>query len=188
MAYAQTNPASSVAPAATNRVAVVNLRQVYENLDEKAEADQKLEKARGDFAREAEKRKGEVQSLAAEVAHPTMFKAGSPEQLKLQDELLEKTGDLQTYTQVCEQKLFIQLRTQTLGLRRKMDEAIAAHAREKGIVLVLVADELPLAAARSPQELEELPTMRKLAYFSEGYDITRAVVQRMNGEYGGQRR
>jgi hypothetical protein len=101
----------------------------------------------------------------------------------MQDELLEKSMNLQAYTQASQQKLFLELRLKTAYIYRKMNETIESYCQANGIALVFVADNLNLNDVKTQQELQARVSLRKLVYFHPAFDITRAIRERMNTDY-----
>jgi Skp family chaperone for outer membrane proteins len=165
------------------KLAVVNIVHLFDSLDQKADADGEITKTRNAIAEKTRKMTDEVTKLDNELKDPKLFAAGSAEYKKMQDDLLQKSMELQVYTQVSQQQLFLELRLKTMELYNKMNAAIEAHAKANGIALVFVTDDLNLTNTRSQQELQAMVSMRKVVYAHPNFDITNAIIERMNTDY-----
>jgi len=182
VAMGQTTPGAGSAPP-PNKLAVVNLVQLFDSLDEQADAQRDIENQKNGYTREIDKRKSEIDRLTADLDNPSLFNKESAEYRKMQDDMLEKSMALQAYTQASQQKLFLDLRLKTASIYRKMNEAIAAYSQANGIALVFVSDDLNLNDVKTQQELQARVSLRKLVYFHPAFDITRAIKERMNTDY-----
>ena len=111
------------------KLAVVNIVHLFDSLDQKADADGEITKTRNAIAEKTRKMTDEVTKLDNELKDPKLFAAGSAEYKKMQDDLLQKSMELQVYTQVSQQQLFLELRLKTMELYNKMNAAIEAHFR-----------------------------------------------------------
>jgi Skp family chaperone for outer membrane proteins len=183
IALGQTAPTTPATKSpGTAILAVVSLQQIYDGLDEKRDADRDLESLRQTLTKDLDARKAEIEKLSATLDHPP-FKADSPELLKLQDDLLDKSAALQTATQVDQQKLSLEARRRVLLIHRHINDTIAAYAQSANIAVVLITDEPDPTTARTGQDLQIMMVARKIAYVQPPYDITRTLKERMNTSY-----
>ena len=111
------------------------------------------------------------------------FKRGTPEYRKAQDDLLRTATELQVDQQVNQQKLFMELRLRTADLYRKINDAVEAYSQANGIALVFVADNPSVEGARTQEQLQAMVTVRKILYAHPSFDITKAILNKMNTEY-----
>jgi outer membrane protein len=189
VAAAAMSPASSrgqAAPAAANppptKLAVVNIVRLFEDLLEKSAADASIDKMRREFADQAQKQQKTIEDLQKQFENPP-FKTNSPEYKAMQDDLLMKGMQLQSFSQFAQNKLFMERRIRTADIYSKMNAAVEEYAKANGIALVFVADDLNVGAAKTEEQLQAMVTLRKLVYFHPSFDITVAIRNKMNGEY-----
>jgi Skp family chaperone for outer membrane proteins len=71
----------------------------------------------------------------------------------------------------------------TKGLYKKINDAVAEYARVNGIGLVLIADNAEMEKIQTPEVLQALVSTRKVLYYDGSYDITAAVLTKMNTEF-----
>jgi len=178
----QTPPAASTPP--PTKLAVVNIVNLFDALDEKTAAETRVDQMRRTLEKESQTMQQEVDQLSKEVDNPVVFKKGSPEHKKLQDELLEKTTRWKVHDEMAQAKLTLELRSIPLDIYRKMSDAIRDYSAANGIALVFVADDTnSLSSARTQQELMAMITMRKVVYFHPTFDITPSIIAKMNTQY-----
>jgi Skp family chaperone for outer membrane proteins len=178
MASAQTTP-----PQAPTRIAVINTAHMLAGLDEMTDAQRAIDAMRVTAQKEIDRRKAEIDHLSADLDNPNLYKKDSAEFRKLQDDLLQKSLDLQSFTQFSQQKLFMELRLRTLLVTRKMDDSLAAYSQYHGYAVVLTTQDIALDKARTQQELESTLMARRVAYLHPTADITSALLQEMNTDY-----
>ncbi|HVT79371.1 MAG TPA: OmpH family outer membrane protein [Phycisphaerae bacterium] len=181
LTHAQTAPAGAAPP--PTKLAVVNIVDLFDHLDEKAAADAEIDKMRTQFAAESLKRQKEIEDLQKNLGDHPIFKPGSEEYKQQQDDLLQKTMQLQAYGQYAQNKLFLELRIRTADLYSKINKAVADYSQANGIALVFVADDLNVSAAKSQEQLQAMVTLRKLIYFHPNFDITMSIRNKMNADY-----
>lgn len=173
-------------PAAANppptKLAVVNIVRLFEDLLEKSAADASIDKMRREFADQAQKQQKAIEDLQKTLENPP-FKTNSPEYKALQDDLLMKGMQLQSFSQFAQNKLFMERRIRTADIYSKMNAAVEDYAKTNGIALVFVADDLSVGAAKTEEQLQAMVTLRKLVYFHTSFDITVAIRNKMNAEY-----
>jgi Skp family chaperone for outer membrane proteins len=173
-------PAPDAVP---SKLAVVNIVELFDSLDEQRDAQRDIENMKNTFAKEVDKRKTELERLEKDLQDPSGIRPESAEFRRMQDELLEKSMNLQAYTQASQQKLFLELRLKTAYIYRKMNDTIERYCQQNGIALVFVADTMNLGDVKTQQELQARVSLRKLVYFHPRYDITRAIREQMNPDF-----
>ena len=176
--------ASRPAPAATapppTKLAVVNIVNLFGGLREKEVGDADIDKMKSDFEAQGLKLKKEAEDLDKQL--PALA-AGSEDYQKVQDALLKKTMEYQTFGNFAQQKLFIELRVRTAAIYRKINDAVAKYAAANGIALVFVADNSNMEKATTQEMLMGMITTRKVLYYHPDFDITNTIKQLMNTEY-----
>lgn len=185
-ATAQTPAASP--PGAQNppptRIAVVNLAQVFDKLDEQTANQAELDKITQQLNTEQTRRKDELTKLSNDLASGNaMFKPGSDEYKKAQDDALQKSMELEAFSNMAQQKIAIETRDRMIRLYNHIHDAAAQYCKANGIALLLVQDEANLTNAKTPQDLLGRITNVKVMYADPGFDITQKLVAQMNANY-----
>jgi len=178
-----TTSAQTAPPASPTRIAVINTAHLLSSLDEMADAQRAIEAMRSAAQKEIDRRKAEIERLSADLDNPNLYKRDSPEFRKLQEDLLQKSLDLQSFTQFSQQKLFMELRLRTLLVTRKIDDALATYAQSHNIAAVFTTQDISLDKTRTQQDLESALLMRKVAYLHPTADLTRPLLEQMNTDY-----
>jgi Skp family chaperone for outer membrane proteins len=166
-----------------SKLAVVNIVDLFANLDEQRDAQRDIEGLKNNYAKEVDKRKTELEKLERDLQDPNLINRESAEYRKMQDDLLEKSMNLQAYTQASQQKLLMEVRIKTAYIYKKINQTIEAYAQANGIALVFVADNIDLNDVKTQQDLQDRIGRRKLLYAHPAFDITRAIRERMNTDY-----
>lgn len=182
-AMAMGQAAPGTANPVPSKLAVVNIVELFDSLDEQRDAQRDIENMKNTFAKEVDKRKQELERLERDLQDPNLINRESAEFRKMQDDLLEKSMNLQAYTQASQQKLFMELRLKTAYIYKKMNDTIDQYSQSNGIALVFVTDNLNLNDVKTQQELQARVSLRKLVYAHPAFDITRAIRERMNTDY-----
>jgi len=102
--------AQTTAPAPPTRIAVINTAHLLASLDEMTDAYKAIEAMKAAATKEIDQRKAQIDRLGADLDNPSLYRRDSAEFRKLQEELLQKSLDLQSFTQFSQQKLFMELR------------------------------------------------------------------------------
>jgi Skp family chaperone for outer membrane proteins len=180
-------PAAAVpaAPATTKlpptKLAVVNIVELFENLKEKTAADDAIETMKKNFEQESRKKQSDL-DLAADNLDKT-YKRGTDAYRKAQEDLMRRKAQKDTEDRVNQELLFVELRVRTADLYRKINEAVAAYAQANGIALVFVADNPNVEGVRTQEQLQAMVTVRKVLYADPSFDITKAILTKMNTEF-----
>jgi len=96
------------------------------------------------------------------------------------DKAMKKGLELQNFSSYMEQKLTMEQRVRTAALYKKINDAVATYAKTNNVSLVIVTDKDDMHDARTPQELQQRITLRKVIYADEKLDITRTIIENMN--------
>jgi Skp family chaperone for outer membrane proteins len=172
-------PAAAPAPVPT-KLAVVNLVTLFTDLDEKKAADAEIEKMKNDLEAQGTKFKKEMEDLDKQLQ---LLSPGKEDYQAIQDTLLKKTMEFQSFGNFAQTKLSIELRIRTAGLYRKINDAVAKYAASHDIALVFVADNANVEKATSQEVLMNIINSRKLLFADSNYDITSKIRQAMNIEF-----
>jgi Skp family chaperone for outer membrane proteins len=160
-------------------VAVVDLKALLENLDERTEREADVTRERERLQQEAEQRRQEIQQLRNDL---DVLKPGTEKQAQLQKTAIE----LNVWTQYQQQKVNRETGLMIEDLYRKCLDAIGRTADDLGYDAVLFKEGSPDFNYENPQQLSTQIQVRKLLWSSDEVDITAAVAQRMNNAYNNQ--
>ncbi len=171
--------ATGSTPAPT-RVATINVVRVFDSLNEKKSADADLEVLGKNLDATRQKLEKELTDLRDQLKD---YKPDSDMFKDTNENMLKKAMELRAHTEYMEQKLQLEQRLRTGQVYRHIIQAIDAYSKQNGIIMVLVADDIDISASRSQQELLAKIAMRKVIYAHESLDITKPLIEKMNGEY-----
>jgi len=171
----------SSAPAANDpppvRIAVVNIVKIFNALDAKKSGDAEIERLGKQLTDERKAKEDELEKMRSELND---LAQDSQDYKDLSEKMLRKAVDLQGFSRYIEQKLLLETRVRTAAIYKSMNSAIADFSRANGIGLVLAVDDPDLSTARTQEELLSKITVRKVIYYHESFDITKAVIEKMN--------
>src|SRR6185295_16200837 len=139
-AIARGQTPAAVAPAGPppTKLAVVNIVELFDKLDEKAAADAEIDTMKKAYE-QADRTWQTKIDLAIENLDKT-FRRGTAEFRVKQEEILAMQVQQELERQVNQKKLFLELRLRTADLYNRINEAVAAYSVANGIALVFVAD------------------------------------------------
>jgi len=170
---------AAAAPPPT-RIAVVNIVDLFDGLLEKANADTEIDNMKKKFDDDGRKQQAALETLQESLKS---YNPNSPQYKQTQDDLLQKSIALQTFSQFAQQKLLLELRIRTAALYKEINDAVADYAQANGIAMVFVADNINLEAARSQEQLQAMVTIRKVLYVHPTFDITTQIKQKLNAQF-----
>jgi Skp family chaperone for outer membrane proteins len=177
-------PAQAAPSPAPTRIAVINLAQVFDKLDEQAANTAQLDKITAQLNDEQSKRKDELTKLSGELSSPNYpFKPGSDEYKKAQDNVLQKSMELEAFSNMAQQKIALETRDRMIRLYTHIQDAVNQYCKANGIALLLVQDDANLSSAKTPQDLLGRIMNRKVIYADPGFDITQKLIAQMNADY-----
>lgn len=174
----------SAAPAAAQKVGVVDLLRLYQNCKMAEEMMADLEAQRQEMEREIDdhqKRINEMTNL-----RELDFKAGSPEALRLTEDILKLEFDLEAYRGYKTQYLLLRHMQYTQQIYNAILREIRDYARENGFELILSLDPLNLEGSRSPQESVARIAQKKVLYRAESIDLTEIILHRLDQRSQGE--
>ncbi|MEM6332465.1 MAG: OmpH family outer membrane protein [Planctomycetota bacterium] len=161
--------------AGADRVAVVDLREVLENLNERTEIEARARiDAQGAEAERA-RRVREIESLRGEL---NMLASGSDARRAKEDEIVLRQAELQAYATVQGNKLQRDQGEAIQALRTKMEQAVQDVAEEQGIDIVFTrAIQVTIPGPDGRPRSVPAP---QVVWAADSADITAQVIDRMN--------
>jgi Skp family chaperone for outer membrane proteins len=165
-------------------IAVVNVNRVLD-------ASKEWEDTKLRLAAAAERRKTEIDKIAAEVATLRQkieaAPRGSPDRHRMAGELVERGAQQEVREKVAIQLSDLEAGPEVWGLYLRMNDAIKQIATQQGIDLV-ISDDSPLPNIQEGRQLSasnvtQLTTNRQVLFAGSRIDITDQVVTVLNNQY-----
>jgi len=161
------------------RIAIVSVREVFDNCAFKTETEKNL-------SAEGDKRFGDIKKLEQDIDADknalTKLKEESPEYMMALKAVMMKQAQLEAEKDFYQQDLTLKEMHGKEIIYRKILEAIAEVAKEKGYNMILNRDDNYLnqpessPAAQNPTDLILTTKTHKLLYYDKDYDITQDVL------------
>ncbi len=170
-------------PATHNAMAVINISKVFTSLNEKLHDDSDIDAMAKKINDEKAKRDTELDNLKQQLQGNTLFKEDSPEFLKMQDDALQKSMEMDAFLKVSQAKLLMEQRLRTVQIYKAINDAVKRYAEDNGIGIVLVSDEVDFSNVPTTEAVQQKIALRKVMYSHPDFDITQKVIEKMNGEY-----
>jgi len=166
-------------------VATVNLAQVLEGLDERAQAERDLEAMRNRFRDQDEQKQAELKAMEQELEDLV-----DPETRKQRREELElKQLEYLAWRQVKVNQMDVERSLRLQSLYRKITEAIEQQSQAEGYDLVLVDDSSndfsfnPESRMSREDQIRQQIIGRRMLYGTETIDLTEELIVRMNNAF-----
>ncbi len=167
------------------RIAIVSVRELFDNSEFKATTEKEL-------GEEGEKRFAEIkkveQEIEAEKNALTKLKEDSSEYMAALKNIMIKQSQLDAEKEFYQQDLTIKEMRGKEEIYRKILEAIAEVAKEKGFNMILNRDDNYLnqpessPPAKNPTDMILTTKTHKLLYYDKQYDITQDVLIALNNK------
>jgi len=155
-------------------VAVINLDQVFNNYRKHAERLAPIREGVKELDESVQVRTVEMETTANQLRKAT---PGSPEQLRLQGQLVKLQNELRIFVDQERQKLQKQEAGVLVATGRDVDELIKRLCKERGIKLVLRQYNPPADNQPLPEVIKNL---NRDVLYSDGLDITEDVIKALN--------
>jgi Skp family chaperone for outer membrane proteins len=170
--------AAEKAPATKSslKIAVVNLREIFQKNTLNDEFKTKLEQEGAKATQEVDAASKQVEALKAQMKTRTV---GSNDYLSLMSQALEQQGIVQAKKEYYQQYMDARQQRFTEDLYTKIKEIIADYAAKNNVDLVLVKDDIQFPAA-SPNDLMLALSTRKVLYSAPEMDITDTILAAVN--------
>lgn len=167
------------APTAPAVIATVDLERVFQGLDERKAADDRLTKLAGELDRKGQEKRKEVNLLSEDLE---LFAPGTPQFQQTSAELAEKGYRLKAYLDFAVRKLdAAKSRTLHELYEDRIKPVVAEIAQENGYDLVVVDDSIVgLPTDASESEMMRQISARRLLWSNPLMDITDDIIARMN--------
>jgi Skp family chaperone for outer membrane proteins len=175
MSY-NSNAAEKAPAKGSLKIAVVNLREIFQKNSLNEDFKVKLEEEGKKAMQEVDASSKQVEALKAQMKTRT---SGSKDYLALMQQALEQQGILQAKKEYYQQYIDARQQRFTEELYVKIKELVADHAAKNGFDLVLVKDDIQFPAA-TPNDLMLALSTRKVLYSTPEMDITETILAEVN--------
>ncbi|MEM9252045.1 MAG: OmpH family outer membrane protein [Planctomycetota bacterium] len=162
-----------------DRIAVVDLRSVLERLDERQAVEAKARQAQQAAEAERATRLQEIESLRRDL----LMLDGDARRAK-EDEVVLRQAELEAFLKVQQNKMQRDAAAMIEGMRDKMEAAVEAVAKERGIQLVMTRS-IQVTLPGPDGRPRQVPAPQ-VVWVAPEADITDAVIDRMNAEFARQ--
>jgi len=168
-------------PGAAPKVAVVNLPVASERYQKTADLEAHFESVRTKLNEQRANMKEQLDKMTRSLQEE--LKPGTEAYAKRQKEVAMADAELQYFvdsqSKAVEQGLSDSLRQIFDDIRQVVGEV----AQERGIEVVLAADQLPPQGPAAPNQVRQQILLQKVVYWNPRVDITDEVVARLNARY-----
>jgi len=161
-------------------VAVVNVQQVFNGLNEKQSIEADLKQQAQQLQQTQEQKQKEIQQMRSEL---DVLKPGTQNYQQQQDKVERKVVDFKAWQQYRQQKLQRKRGVEMENLYRKVVRTAGSVAEDNGYDVVLYDEGQPDFNFESSQQLSQMIQMRKVLWASDKLDITDQVQQRLNNQF-----
>jgi Skp family chaperone for outer membrane proteins len=178
--YSSTAADKTPAMKASAKIAVVNLREIFQKNKLNEDFDAKLEQEKTAAMQDIDAATKQVDAYKAQMKRLVV---GTTDYLTLMSKALEQQGMVQAKKEYYQQAMDSRQARFTEDVYTKTKEVIAEYAAKNGIDMVLVKDEIQFPAA-SPNDLMLALSTRKVLYSAPEMDITAQVLDALNARVG----
>jgi Skp family chaperone for outer membrane proteins len=160
------------------KIAVVNLREIFQKNKLNETFDAQMEQEKGKMMQEMEAATKSVDLYKTEMKAMT---PGSKDYLDRMEKALTTQGTIQAKKEYYQQYMDAKQQRFTEDIYMKTKEIIADYAAKNGIDMVFVKDEITFPSA-SPNDLMLALSTRKVLYSAPEMDITAAILEALNAK------
>ena len=163
------------------KVAIVNIPEVSERYQKTADLEAMFEQRRKQLNEQRDAMQQQMEKTKRSLEEE--LKPGTGEFEQRRKQLAMQEAELQWFAESEGQKIEMAL----AGSLRVIYDDIAAVVREvaeeRGIDIVLAADQMPPAAPTTTQQVRQQIVLQKVLYWHPRVDLTEAVVARVNARH-----
>jgi Skp family chaperone for outer membrane proteins len=167
--------AKDAAVAKPVKIALVNLREIFQKNKFNEAFDAQMEQEKGKVMQEIDIATKRIDTLKSEMK---AMSVGSADYLSRMSQALEQQGALQAKKEYYQQYMDSKQQRFTEDVYTKAKEVIADYSAKNGIDLVLVKDEIQFPSASLMLAL----STRKVLYSTPDMDITAAIIEALNAK------
>lgn len=180
LALASTMAAQGGAPP-VGRVAVVNVPSIFERYLKTADLEATMQRRQEVFAGQVKEFRAEIDRVKRSLHEE--LKPGTPEYQERAKKAMVLETELQWFTETERQKHDKARADSFRQIYEDIRAAVGEVAGERGIAIVVAADQLPTETPPNPAQTQNMIMLQKVIYWHPGADITEDVITRMNSRY-----
>ncbi|QNN22869.1 OmpH family outer membrane protein [Planctomycetales bacterium ZRK34] len=166
-------------------VAVVDVQQVFNALDEKSTVEADITQQTEQLQKEEQDRQTELKALQADLG---ILAAGTPAYQETQTKLENKALEFQVWKQFNQRKLEREKVVRLEALYRKVVDAIGGVAKQNNYDIVMFKDSTGDLKGENQQQLAAMIQVRKVLYSNPDLDITDQITQKLNNEWNNRKK
>lgn len=166
-------------------VAVVDVQQVFNTLDEKSTVEADITQQTEQLQKEEQDRQTELKALQADLG---ILAAGTPAYQETQTKLENKALEFQVWKQFNQRKLEREKVVRLEALYRKVVDAIGGVAKQNNYDIVMFKDSTGDLKGENQQQLAAMIQVRKVLYSNPDLDITDQITQKLNNEWNNRKK
>jgi Skp family chaperone for outer membrane proteins len=170
--------AKDAAVAKPVKIALVNLREIFQKNKLNEVFDQQMEQEKGAAMQEIDTTQKTIDLLKSEMKAMTV---GTKDYLSRMEKALSLQGTLQAKKEYYQQYMDSKQQRFTEDVYTKTKDIIADYAARNGIDIVMVKDEIQFPSA-SPNDLMLALSTRKVLYSAPEMDITAPILEALNAK------
>lgn len=162
-------------------IAVVDLERIFNELQERQNADEQLQAIAADLQNQAEAKAQSIRELEEEIE---LYTAGTEKYQATMEKLSMATLDYQAFAEFSQRKLDVEKGLTLKRLYVLIKSAAHEEARSRGIDLILVNDSLGEIPAMGEAETTRQISARRMLFTGSTIDVTDDLLQRLNARLG----
>lgn len=160
-------------------VAVVDVRKVFNSLEEKGALEADLTTMREQLEQQLQQRQQRLRDAAANL---NLMARDNPGFEQATRDLEQQRFEVQSWAEWQRQSMVREERLRVLSLYRKILETTGEIAQQNGYDLVFYKDEVDLESVK-PDEVTQLIGSRRVIYANDELDLTDRVLRVMNSRF-----
>lgn len=174
---------SVLTPAARGelKVGVIDLLKASEKYVKTADLEDEFDALRQQFKGERQRRQEEIERMIRALEE--QFKPGTPDYETREKELLVKKAEFDLYSEREETALQSRFSRSLQSIFDDIRRMAGVVAEERGLDLVLVADQRPTEEIVNPAAMRQYIAMQRVIYHHPRLEITDEVINRLNAGY-----
>jgi Skp family chaperone for outer membrane proteins len=164
-------------------VATVDLERLFNNLDVRQAGEDRVSEIGSRFDTQLEELRGRIESLQADLEN---FEQGGEDWLRINDTVQSTISEYRAIEQYAQLKIEAERSKAMKGVYETIKNEIAsfAAAQTPPIDFVLIDDTIPELEPSTADAMLKQISARRMVYATSQFDITDAVLARMNGRGG----
>ena len=167
------------------KVAVVNIPAISERYLRTRDLEAQFEERRTRLTQQRDAMQERIQRTGRSLQEE--LKPGTSEFEQRRKQLAMLEAELQWFIETEGQKIEQGLAGSLRSIYRDIQTAVRVVAEEKGVDLVLAADQIPNDPPQSTTQVRQQIVLQKVVYWSPRMDLTDDVVARLNADYTARR-